>query len=305
MKKIVNLILVCLMLSVFSACDGAKEAPADEGFRLFYINSQATILTEYSYKARETETLAVVKELFDSMAKVSIEGCSSVVPAGVKYMGAELNGDILNLFISGDLNSAPVRQKMLFCAAMTNSFAQLDDIEGLQIYCDGDPVTDGTGAGIGILKTMRFISDVIDGPDDYKESDLTVYFANEAKDRLVKTVVTAAYRRTTPMERVVVEQIIKGPADKTLSATVPSTLTLLGVNVRDGICYVNFDDKFLTEALTTNDYIPVYSIVNSLLELKGIESVQISINGSSDITMPLGEISFSRPLTYNDVYIDQ
>lgn len=305
MKKIINTFLVCLMLLLLSSCGGTEDSADEGGYRLYYINSQATVLTEYRFETKSTDPIAVVKEMFDSMAEVSIEGCSSVVPTGVRFTGAELDGDILDLYISGDLNSALPRQKMLFYAAMTRSFAQLDDIEGLSIYCNGDPVTDGTGAGLGILKSVRFISSVIDGPNDYQESDLTIYYANESKDRLVKTTVSAAYRRTTPLERVVIEQIIKGPSDKSLSATVPSTLTLLGVSVRDGICYVNLDDKFLTEAVTTNDYIPVYSIVNSLLELKGIESVQISINGSSEITMPLGEISLAMPLTFGDVYIDQ
>ena len=45
------------------------------------------------------------------------------------------------------------------------------------------------------------------------------------------------------------------------------------------MCYLNFDSDFLNNQLEVKDYIPVYSIVNSLSELSSVNRVQISING--------------------------
>lgn len=303
MKKKLSIIFLSVAL-FFCAC--SETTPQnDGGYTLYFTNSNATVLSDYSYNASSKDALAIVKEFFDSMQGVLTEGSVSVIPTGIKYSGAELNGDILNVFLTGDLDSVPARQKMLFYAAFTRSVAQLAEVEGLILYCNGEGVTDGAGTNMGILKASRFVSDAAYDPNDYRESEVVLYFASAENTGLVKTPSLVAYRSTSALERVIVEKIIEGPSDESLSATVSPTLTLLAVNVRDKICYVNFDDKFVTETTTAYDYIPVYSIVNSLTELDGIDSVQISINGSSDITMPHGEISLSQPFTYSDLYVEK
>ena len=48
---------------------------------------------------------------------------------------------------------------------------------------------------------------------------------------------------------------------------------------KDGICYVNLDESFLTVVNNVSTDVAVYSIVNSLVELSNINKVQILING--------------------------
>ena len=52
---------------------------------------------------------------------------------------------------------------------------------------------------------------------------------------------------------------------------------------KDGICYVNFDNSFLTESTDVSPELEIYSIVNSLCELSYINKVQISINGETNV----------------------
>ena len=67
-----------------------------------------------------------------------------------------------------------------------------------------------------------------------------------------------------------------------LFSTLPPETRILNISVTDNICYVNFDDSFLKNTLSVKEYIPVYSIVNSLVENTGVNRVQISVNGSND-----------------------
>ena len=98
-----------------------------------------------------------------------------------------------------------------------------------------------------------------------------------------------------------VKALLKGPDREGLYPTLPPTATLLGVRVKDGVCYVNFNDAFVTDALDVADYVPIYSIVNSLSEISGINKVQITVNGSSDYkfrdSIPLDTL-FERNLDY-------
>ena len=58
---------------------------------------------------------------------------------------------------------------------------------------------------------------------------------------------------------------------------------LLSVSLNENICYINFDSTFLNNTLEVNEYIPIYSIVNSLSEISSVSKVQITINGSQDV----------------------
>ena len=55
------------------------------------------------------------------------------------------------------------------------------------------------------------------------------------------------------------------------------------MSVNENVCYINFDSAFLNSTLEVNEYIPIYSIVNSLCEISNVNKVQITVNGSSDV----------------------
>lgn len=70
------------------------------------------------------------------------------------------------------------------------------------------------------------------------------YYSNKMGDKLVKKVESVAYSKNTSLERIIVEQLIKGPGDSTMNSTLPSDLKLLSISVSDGICYVNLSSHF-------------------------------------------------------------
>jgi len=104
---------------------------------------------------------------------------------------------------------------------------------------------------------------------------------------------------------VILEQLISGPDDSACTATLPKTTKILGVSIRDGICYVNFDTKLLTDSVVSSDAILVYSVVNSLAELASVEQVQFIVNGSLAVDSPLGQFSFETPFSPNYDLIEQ
>ena len=83
-------------------------------------------------------------------------------------------------------------------------------------------------------------------------------------------------------EKLVLEQLIRGPITKDAYPTIPSDTKILSVSTKDGICYVNFDEGFLGQGYNVLEEIPIYSIVNSLTEIPGINKVQILINGETN-----------------------
>ena len=73
---------------------------------------------------------------------------------------------------------------------------------------------------------------------------------------------------------------------------------MLNVTVKDGICYVNFNSAFLTQPYSVSAEATIYSIVNSLSELTGVNKVQISIEGDSSVIYK-ETISLTTPFERN------
>ena len=109
---------------------------------------------------------------------------------------------------------------------------------------------------------------------------LYALFTDKSGQKLVKEQRTVRYKRSIPKERIVLEQLMKGPLEKGHYPTIPENTEVLNVTIADRICYVNMNDAFQSEALDVAENIPVYSVVNSILDSCEADRVQISIEGS-------------------------
>ena len=70
---------------------------------------------------------------------------------------------------------------------------------------------------------------------------------------------------------------------------------LIGVSVKDDICYVNFDNGFLN-IIDVQPEVTIYSIVNSIIRSGSASQVQILINGDSNLKYQ-DTVDLSKPLS--------
>ena len=66
---------------------------------------------------------------------------------------------------------------------------------------------------------------------------------------------------------------------------------IIGVNIKDDICYVNLNNAFLTLTGNVTADTAIYSLVNSLTELPGVLKVQLAVDGETEVK--LGERTLS------------
>ena len=295
-RSVILMLILCLLLS---ACGTAAPEEAEGAFTIYYNNVSSTRLIKDSYTPKATETVARAMELFAKLQESGPDDCHSAIPDTIRLEAAELVGNVLRLYLVGSLDDVRTYVRLLFFTALARTMTQCEGVSGIYCYINNEPATDSGGKVLGILRASTFVNNAVDNPEDYRDVELTLFFANEKGDKLVSTHRLISYRSSMPLERVIVEQIIAGPEYNEAYRSVAPTTSLLGINVRDGICYVNLDDKFITDALSGYDAVPVYSIVNSLCQLENIEQVQISINGSSEYTTAMGQISFASPMEYD------
>ena len=93
--------------------------------------------------------------------------------------------------------------------------------------------------------------------------------------------------------------MIAGPSGQVdgLHPTINPNTKVINITTKDGICYVNLDENFLTVPENVSMEAEVYSIVNSLVELSNINKVQIMVNGEVPTTSSIFQNStFERNL---------
>ena len=134
--------------------------------------------------------------------------------------------------------------------------------------------------------------------DAYQNETFLLYYGNKKGTRLVKEKVNVRYSSSVSREKALVEQLIKGPDSDNESAVLPEGTKVLSVSVKDHICYVNLDAGFLDTTNVMNPEVPVYAIVNSIVDGSAISRVQILIDGKTDITY-MGKINLEKPLSRN------
>ncbi|MEI3240690.1 MAG: GerMN domain-containing protein [Lachnospiraceae bacterium] len=301
-------LLLVLATAVFLAgChkDNATITPGEGEIVIYYSNASCSRLISKIYTPQHEQTVELARELYAKMQEGGYEDTIPAVAADITISDISLSGNTMSIALQGPWDTMRAPNRMLFLAAVTRTLTQLKDVDGILFTMNGEALTDESGNMMGVLRSASFVDNAVDNPEDYREAVIALYFANEAMDGLVKVERTVVYRSSSSMERIVVEQLLRGPEDSGAKASLPNTASLLSINVRDGVCYVNFDSKFITEVLGSYDYVPVYSVVNSLTELPNVDKVQISINGSSETGFQRDILSFAIPFTRNMKYVEE
>ena len=177
-------------------------------------------------------------------------------------------------------NSREIRVK----TGIVMAFTQIPGVAYVVLLEEGSPMTGSDGNDIGLMERNSFVENEGQNINSYVYADLNLYFSNQDGNRLVRENRRIHYSSNVPLERVVVEKLLEGPTEDGLLPTLSSNTKPLGVSIVDGICYVNLDKSFLTETMSVQQELPIYSIVNSLVDACNIHGVQISVEGDTKIT---------------------
>jgi germination protein M len=277
MKK--SFILIILMIaSIFLiACNNRQDDEDGESkVSVYYINTNTKGLVNESYRLISTDLTEQINELL-YMLKLNPENLAykSALPGDVKS-DYTLNEDgSLTVNFDSAYSSLTGVDEILARAAIVKTLTQLPTIEYVQIYVNGNPLIDSNEDVVGPLTAEDFIDDT-ETNTNYR---VKLYFANQAGDSLIEYDTDINYSGVESIEELVVKQLINGPTKMGLYDTIPKDTVLLNLYKTDGTCFVDFNEKFLEKLPNISEKVAIYSVVNTLVELPGINKVQFRING--------------------------
>lgn len=287
MKKALWGIGLLFFLLAFGGCGPVSSSgEKDKGNLMqYYLNSEETKLVTEAFETEKTQAadqVAAMEETISSQKNTKER--VSLLPEGVSILECRLENRQLILNLNGAYRNMDRTREILVRAGLVKSFVQLENVEEVLIQVEGMGLKSSDGQDLGPMDTGDFVETEGREIDAYQYGTFTLYFANAEGDGLVREVRKVFYSTSVPVEREVVELLIQGPSGEGAQATMPSNLGILSVNLSDGIAYVNLDDTFLSGALALPDDLIIYSLVNSLVEGSGVERVQISVNGETNVS---------------------
>ena len=301
-NKILLIIMIIFSFTLISCKKKEVKPLAENEYYIYYINTNMNTLVEsrYSADAERYDTQALVNELMTHFLKVpdDLEAMGALSDK-VTYQGFNIDGNILYLNFDTNYQGMEVSREVLARAALAKTLIQIDGIEYISIRSGEQPLLNARGENVGLISSTNFINSV-SNINSFEKATLLLYFSDESGTKLVAETRDVFYDLNTSKERLIVDELIKGPFTTSLKATIPSDTKVISVTMNEGICYVNFDEGFLNSLSDVLDSITIYSIVDSLSEMPNVSRVQILVNGKSDKnynTISLGT-SVERNLNY-------
>ena len=281
MSTTITAVLLLMAMVMSMVCGCGKEKKKQE-YILYYLNSDVTKVVPEEVKLKHHGGKSQIDELLTGLKKQPDDtSLRQTIPSDVKVLGVSLMSYQITVDFSREYYEMKPTEEILTRAAIVKTLLQSEKYPYVTFTVEGKPLVDSGGAAVGAMSIDSFVENPGEQINSSQKTTLTLYFSNEKGNKLVPETRVVHYSSNISLEKLVMEQLIEGPKKGNLKATIPPETKLITITVVDSVCYVNLDEMFLNQNQEIKEQVVLYSIVDSLTELSGIDKVQISINGDT------------------------
>lgn len=283
-NRILTVLLLAVLVMSVMAC-GSKPVVSGTVYKIYYVNKEETKIFSVEYGSETRDTEALLGELLEQLGTTG-ERMEYIAPLAGDFalLNYTLDNGQLTLNFDEQYKKMDVIREVLVRAAIVRTLTQIPGVDYVAFTIHGEMLTNDAGVAVGTMSADAFIDNAGNEINAYEKVNLRLYFANETGDGLVEeNRRNVVYSSNISLEKLVVEQLLKGPMAQGAYPTINPMTKILSVNIKDGVCYVNFNEEFLNQPYNVSTDVTIYSITNSLVELPNVNKVQISISGETDI----------------------
>lgn len=288
MKKIISLILCIFFL--LTGC--SKSKVETKKAQLYFVNTDKT---EMIVEERDVELKSDV--FAEDVVRALLSGPSGVnarrvLPEDAGLLDVKVEGRVALVNMSRTFDVGEDADRLLGRYTLISTVCSIQGIDKTKILVEGREIKSITSGKP--LEALGKEDIVLPGGEHTNDlHTVSLYFADE-NAMLKKEIRQVKVEEGNKIEKVTVEEIIKGPSSEKLYPTVMGVPKVLDTNVREGVCFVNLSQEFVTANTggSGNELLAVYSIVNSLCEFDNINKVQFLIEGKSEETF--GQLMFNE-----------
>lgn len=300
MKKAGHLLWAAVLMAgllLLTACGNRQQEQEGTAYKIYYVNNEETKIVEREYVSGTTDGRLLMEELLEQLTHISEKmDYETLLGKEISVEGHTLDNGLLTLDFGESYHNLKGTREILVRASIVRTLTQIPDVERMAFTVRGEQLTDAAGAAVGVMAADTFIENAGNEINAYEKVDLKLYFANETGDSLVEeNRRNVVYNSNISLEKLVVEKLVQGPMTQGAYPTINPTTKIVSVTVKDGTCYVNLSNEFLSQPYNVASDVTIYSITNSLVELSNVNRVQISVNGETNI-------SYRENMSLNNVF---
>ncbi len=298
MKKVLWLaVLIFLISGCSNNTENKKET--ENSLKIYYINNSETKIVYEAYEPKTFETNDLINELLIAIEKEPKENSYKLAkPDTIKIKNYEFKDGQLSIHFDSAYLSLSKTAEILCRASIVKTLCQIEDVKFVEFYVNEQPLMDSAEKPVGLMTKDKFIDNTGNDINYYQRTYVTLFFANDKGSKLIENLFLVTYDGNISMEEIIINRLISPGVDY-VNRTIPEGTQLIKLTVKDGVCYLDFNEKLLDKTLNVKESVTIYSIVNSLVELPTINKVQFTINGEKRKTFRDGSIAFDEPFERN------
>lgn len=296
-KKLFSCVMILTAVWALSACAGEEQTQAGTVYQIYYVNNEETKIVNREYVSVSADSEKLFEELTGQLGMKS-EKMEYQAPLAESFsiVGHNIEDGLLTLDFDERYRELQGTREVLVRAAIVRTLVQIAGVERIAFTIEGEQLADSNGVAVGTMAADTFIENAGNEINAYEKVNLRLYFASEDGSLLVEeNQRNVVYNSNISLEKLVVEKLVEGPKAAGAYPTINPLTKIIGVTVKDGICYVNLNEDFLSQPYDVTANVTIYSITNSLVELPNVNKVQISVNGDTNI-------SYRENVSLNNVF---
>ncbi len=311
LKKMLTLLLVLAMTLSFAGCGrlgfGYRPILSDDkdvngpGYRIYYISQDETQISSFSYQLASTTIDGIIQECLEALkTQPDNERFKPVLAPELTLIRYKYDKDTaaLELYFDSSYTNLEKTTEILIRAAIVKTMTQfIGLIDYVYIKVNDTWISDAQGNPLP-MKDSDFEEEITSNLEHLDDAELTLYFAGVEGTGLTVVETTQKYYNTTPLTEVVLDTLIRGPVNENCRQVLSPNTRVRSVSLKDGTCKVDFNNGFLERVGEQDFSLNVYSVVNSLSELDGVDVVEITVGGETVKKAPDG-VTMDRPLIAN------
>lgn len=181
-------------------------------------------------------------------------------------------------------------------ASVVNTMVQFPEINSVRITVEGAELIAPSGNPYGYLQEIDF-----DPNNKLGSKEVTLYFADDQALYVVAEKRNINIEENATKERliqVIIEELIKGPQNTSLGATIPAETRVNTVKINGDRATIDFSEEIVTKNSggAAGEDMTLTSLANSITEVEGIREVVLTVNGQP-LNIEHAIIDSNNPLT--------
>jgi germination protein M len=284
-----------------------EEEAASMMTELYLIDSSGYVVSQ-TLDLPKTESIA--KQALEYLVKdgpveeMLPNGFRSVLPAGTQ-VSVNIKGDGTAVVdFSSEFQNYQPEDELKILQSVTWTMTQFDSVEKVELRVNGYELTEMPVGGTpiddkGLTRKVGINIDTSGITDLTDTHPVTVYFVSQKGENTYYVPVTKRVSNNIDNKiEAVVQQLVEGPGyQKNLLSDFTGVALLDEPTVKDKTVTLNFNEGIygsFEEKIVSDHF--MNSLVLSLTEQEGIESVAVMVNGEGELVNDKGE-TLSEPVT--------